>query len=232
MKRLVYVMMLLLLGPICRAAITEHYIASDGTDTWANSTNPATPCSLSTALTSATAGMRCNIKAGTYTRTATDTPAASGTATQPIIWRGCDASWNAITPTRNTPNLLLDTTNYPVLAYNATFGWVAGSINLHILTAIKITGNLSGDMFYVGTDCIIYGCSSTNSSTGGSPTAVRGGTRTIIQFCDFACDGASGGATARGSPPGRRIASGPVTSRPARAMAFTWAAPILSFSTT
>jgi hypothetical protein len=177
-------------------AITEHYVSSDGTDTWANSVSSSTPCSLSTALTSATAGSRVNIKAGTYSRSASDTPAASGSATQPIIWRGCDASWNPISPARNTGNLLLVTTNFPVIAYAATYGWAASAINYHLFQAIKFTGVISGSLLYVSTDSIIYGCSSTNSSTGASAIAIRMGADSTAFYCDAACDGGSGGATA------------------------------------
>ena len=62
-----------------------HYVASDGTDTWANATNSGTPCSLSTAITNAAAGDIVKIKAGTYTRSAADTVAIVGTEDANVV---------------------------------------------------------------------------------------------------------------------------------------------------
>lgn len=68
------------------AAITERYVSSSGTDTYANSSNSATPMSLTTAFANAVANDRINIKAdGTYT---ISSPGVTISAAGPIFWRG------------------------------------------------------------------------------------------------------------------------------------------------
>lgn len=74
-------------------ALTEKYVTTTGTDTYANASNSGTPCSFATALTGATAGHRINVKAGTYANTTTNrATAAAGTTTAPILWRGYNAT--------------------------------------------------------------------------------------------------------------------------------------------
>lgn len=68
------------------AAITERYVSSTGTDTYANSTSSSSPMSLATAITNAVANDRINIKAdGTYSIAS---PGVTISAAGPIFWRG------------------------------------------------------------------------------------------------------------------------------------------------
>lgn len=67
------------------AAITERYVSSSGTDTYANSTNPATPMSFATAVANYAANDCIHVKAdGTYPNTSGYTFATNG----PSYWRG------------------------------------------------------------------------------------------------------------------------------------------------
>jgi len=177
-------------------AITERYVSSSGTDTYANSTSASTPMSLSTAVTNATAGDRINIKAdGTYTRTATDTMAGAGTTTSPLIWRGYTTTIGDATVGRSADGTL-NTANMPLIAYNADFQMTQTGAN-QIFEALNITGNIAGNLLNIGTSgghCI--NCKVSNTSTGGSiAIRLQGTNRTAAINCDASL-GASGGNSA------------------------------------
>lgn len=173
-------------------AITERYVSSSGTDTYANSTSSSTPCSLSTAITSGVAGDRFNIKAdGTYTRSASDTLSAVATATSPIIWRGYTTTLGDATIGRGSGGVL-DTSNMPTIAYNATFR-LNNTGTDHIFESLIITANQSGAALLLGQNAIAYNCKVTNSSTNAAAVAIAVGARGGIIDCDATLDGASGG---------------------------------------
>jgi hypothetical protein len=176
-------------------AITERYVTSTGTDTYANSTNSATPMSLSTAFTNAVAGDRINIKVGTYTRAASDQPTNAGTATSPIIFRGYSSTIGD--GYLGFTNSALVTTNMPTIAYNATFRVTAmGAFT--IWETIKVTGNVSNSLM-TGTganDAMIKSCSVTNASTNAAAAALSVGGRMIAFDNDLILSGASGGSAA------------------------------------
>lgn len=87
MKR-IFLILALGLSVSAHAAWSDHYVTATGSDTYANSTNSSTPCSLTTAVAGYAAGDRINVKAGTYTISADLAFATAGTTTAPVWWRG------------------------------------------------------------------------------------------------------------------------------------------------
>lgn len=180
-------------------ALTNHYVASDGTDTWANSVSSSTPCSLATALSNAAAGDVVNIKSGTYSRTTTaDAATNSGTAISPIVWRGVNTSWNAIanSPYRTNGNGALDVTGFPVISYS-TGNWNFGSRNYHIFDSLVFSSSsgtsAAARIFDIGSYCVARRISLTNPSTNSAACGVRFSDYSIVIDCDFNLSGASGG---------------------------------------
>lgn len=175
--------------------IEWHYVASDGTDTWANSTNSGTPCSLDTALANVTSGKGLYMKAGTYTRSATDTVTADGTATSPIMMVGCDASWNVLTPSRDATTKLLSATNYPVISYGAgNYSWSANGADYWIYHCIKFVGARQGIQATFGASCYGYGCIFINNASNANAIAFStiSVSYIILDNCDFAHTGGDG----------------------------------------
>jgi len=71
-----------------------HYVSNSGTATWANATNPATPCSAATAMANADDDNVVQFATGRYTLVGTDSrsspalnPAYSGSAGHPITFQ-------------------------------------------------------------------------------------------------------------------------------------------------
>ena len=180
-------------------ALTERYVTASGTDTYANSTSSSTPMSLSTAITNGTAGDRINIKAGTYTRSATDTIAGAGTVTSPLIWRGYNSTPGDLdTPVQSTGNLSLTTTNHPLIDFSGNsanrFNWTGAFAiwqNLYIKTAYD--GN---SILMNGANIAAYNCKLENSGTGASGVCLYMTVRSTLFACDISLTGASGGTAA------------------------------------
>lgn len=177
-------------------AITERYVSRTGTDTYANSTSPSTPCSLATAITNAAAGDRFNIlDDGTDWTPGSSTFANNGSATSPIVWRGYASTIGDATIGRSSGGAL-NTTNMPKWAFTSTSVMnVTGTFN--IFEAIDISGTRSGALVTLnGNDSCLVGCRVVNNSTNAAAIAVDGaGSRTMAIDCDIA-SGASGGTCA------------------------------------
>lgn len=108
-------------------ARTTRYVSSSGTDTYANSTSSSTPMSLTTAFANASAGDDIYIKAdGTYSRSATDTPANSGTAANPIRYIGYSSTITDGYQGRTNGNGALVTTSMPLISYSGGNYGLAG----------------------------------------------------------------------------------------------------------
>lgn len=186
-------------------AVTEHYVTTGGTDTYANSTNSGTPCSLSTAFTAlsggaAAAGDRVWLKKGAYTqRSATDTLTTDGTLVSPIVVSGYNTAIGDLdTPTYNADGSL-DTSNYPVIDYAATFRLNAAGSDYIIWRNVKLTSagaGVSSALLTTGSNGVVHQCYSSNPSTNASAMCASVGTNTIVENCDFALTGASGGTAA------------------------------------
>lgn len=187
-------------------SITNHFVTTTGSDTYANSTNSSTPCSLSTALTAmssggtAAAGDRIYLKAGAYTqRSASDTLTIDGTLVSPIVIEGYNSTPGDLnTPTYNADGSL-DTSNYPVIDYAATFRMNASGSNFIIWRNIKFTSagtNNGTAVLTTGTDSVVSQCYVSSPSTNAAAGCITLGTTSIVENCDVALTGASGGAQA------------------------------------
>lgn len=91
-----------------------HYVTTTGTASWANATSPSTPCSLSTAMSNASAGDIVQVGPGVYTGSNNNDrwqvswqPANSGSSGNPIIFF---AEYPAVHNTLNRSELRNGTT--------------------------------------------------------------------------------------------------------------------------
>lgn len=166
-------------------ALTHRYVSSTGTATYAASTDPATMCSLGTAMAGATIGDCFHIKAdGVYTRGATDTLAGNGSIFAPIMWIG----YNAITFDSLRPRAAggsLDVSNFPNINYNSTFRLnVSG--RYHIWAGINIGGSANASLVTLGIEGAIYKCAVNNTSPASGAIAIDSSTSAGVRILD--CD--------------------------------------------
>lgn len=174
-------------------AITEKYVTADGTEAWA--TNDIThPSSLTEAFSSAAAGDRVNIKAGTYTRTANDNPAVYGSAASPIIWRGYNSTIGDLDSQGHNADGTLNTTNFPIIAYNNNYRLSAQLVTYSIWQNIKFTGSVNNALIYSNnTSTVFFRIYCDNANTGASTSAIM---NACVIDCDALLSGGSGGHTA------------------------------------
>ncbi len=186
--------------------LTDRYVTNTGTDTYANSTNIATPMSLTTAFANAVAGDRINIKAGTYSRGANDAPTNAGTATSPIVFRGYSSSIGDGYLGRTNGNGALITTNMPLISYASTFRQ-SGSGVFTLWESLNFLGLTSNPIFTVGSDALVKSCVGENQSTNAAAIGFGcvGNARCCIVDCDCTLSGASGGGYAVGGTATIRI---------------------------
>ena len=184
-------LLFLLFAAVAQGAITERYVTVTGSDTYANSTNIATPMSLTTAFANAAAGDRINVKAGTYTRTGTDTLTNSGgvagTSGSPIIYRGYSSTIGDGDLGRTNGNGALITTNMPLISYNSTFHIVANGNTIFDSIQFSSTYNVSAHgVVDTGLEGVVRSCVVTNLSTGANATGIyiAGGARTLLLNSD------------------------------------------------
>ena len=105
MKKSLYLAILLCFLPAISLAAT-HYISPTGTDTWANSTNIATPCSLATANTNADDDDIVYLRAGTYTTMIS--PANSGSSGHVVTWQNYNGEEVLVAPSTGSAVYLDD----------------------------------------------------------------------------------------------------------------------------
>jgi parallel beta-helix repeat protein len=175
-------------------AITVRYVSSAGTDTYANSTNSATPCSLTTAFANAAAGDHFKIIAdGTYTRSASDTLTMDGTTTSPIVWEGVAPTTFATGAVGRASGGALTTTNMPLIAYDAGFQLNAGGADSHIWIGLRVTANHNSYAMRIGVDSAAVNCLVSNTNTGTSTIGLDlGGARGSAIDCDVSVVGGAG----------------------------------------
>lgn len=157
-------------------ALTERYVSSTGTDTWANATNSATPASWATMLTDAVAGDSVNIKQdGTYTLAASSVMTAAGSTTSPIVLRGYKTTIGDGNTGRTNGNGALTVTNMPVISFDATFKLTV--LGATILESLNISTNNSATSVSLGANCVVRNCkiaNPSNNSAAGIFTATAG----------------------------------------------------------
>lgn len=179
-------------------ARTARYVSATGTDTYANSTNPATPMSLTTAFANASPGDDVYIKAdGTYSRTADDTPSIPGTVTQPIRYVGYSATIGDGYLGRTNGNGPLITTNFPLLSYTSTFRLIGGAVSYLIFENLRITGATTATTAQLGLGpaSAAINCHVTNAANNGNAIALgHSSNRVAVINCDAFCTGANSNA--------------------------------------
>lgn len=169
--------------------MTDKYVTTTGSDTYANASNSGTPMSLTTAFAGWTAGDTIWVKAGTYTRTGTDTPTGDGTIPLPIGLRGYNSTIGDLdSPTYNADGSLV-TTNYPVIAYDATFRLSAAGAEKIIYQNLKITANVSNPTLAMGIQCAVINCYISNSSANSSASCVTLNSDNVMENCDISLVG-------------------------------------------
>lgn len=149
-------------------ARTARYVTSTGTDTYSNSTNPATPMSIATAKTNAAAGDDVWIKKdGTYDLSAGNwTPTNSGTIASPIRFIGYNSTIGDGYLGRSNGGALI-TTNMPVISL-ATRLIDAGSNPYVIFENLNISTSIAAFAVKCGNRGGFYRCAITNSANSAS----------------------------------------------------------------
>lgn len=113
---------------------SAHYVSPTGTDTWANSTNISTPCSISTANSNIQAGDKAILRGGTYT-------ISSGAAINPTNNGTCDPPG---TPETDSCKIIYEAYPGETPLFTANLSSDISGISLTSKKYIKITGTATG----------------------------------------------------------------------------------------
>lgn len=181
------------------AAITEYYVTVTGGATKTGTQEDPFDWATFTARMAggaAAAGDRYNIQEGAYSVGATDTWTNDGSATSPIVLRGCLTDWTPITPTRTSGTGALVTTHYPAITYSSSYLLNASGSDNVIFSALSITTTTRGGAsFMVGTDALVFGCKVSNPYNNSAAAGIQlGGAASSAVLCDADCAGAASSA--------------------------------------
>lgn len=140
-------------------AWTYRYVTHDGTDTWANATNIATPCSIATMAANLAAGDYVYVKkSGQYDFTSDLVLPGGGYTTGMCVIEGYGTTPGDGYQGRNT-DWSLKTDNFPVLSFDAASRFPsAGTHTLYRFLRVQGLAT-TGYVFDPGYYCLLYRCS-------------------------------------------------------------------------
>ena len=129
-----------------------------------------------------------------YTAAATDTLAFSGSTTAPVVVAGYKTYWmDLANPTRaNSGSGALTITNFPVLAYGASYGFVASGSDIIVEWIAATCSKAAAAMNLSGSNEVFFGDSVNNSGVGGTAYSMTSGTGLLMFNCDAIESAATG----------------------------------------
>lgn len=177
-------------------AWTERYIRSDaaggGNGTTDANSGANGAWTLAEGVTNEAAGMRLNVKAGTYASTTTGrTLAATGTTTAPVWWRG----FKTTAGDQDSNNVAVAGTDIPEFTF--TTGQLSVSGAFHVLSNISVTGactTASGQTTMGGANQRAHGCRFANTASNSAARALTlgsGAGGTTFTRCYFTASATS-----------------------------------------
>jgi hypothetical protein len=176
-------------------AITERYVtATAGGGGDGTSGNPWT---LHEAIGAAVEGDRINIKAGTYSMSATEAPTANGSPSSPIIYRGYNSTIGDLDTQGRNSTGDLNTTNFPSIEFSSSYYWNAAGQGYTAYQNLIVKGSYSGPVLKTGASCVVQQVYCENSSTNANADGLQfGGSACTAINCDAKMTGASGARAA------------------------------------
>jgi hypothetical protein len=184
-------------------SITEFYVSTTGGGAH-DGTSEANAWTLSEAITAnnalgagGAAGRRYNVKGAHTARGASDTISRGGSGTSPAIWRGYNSTIGDLDNGTRDQYGVLDTTNFPDIGYNSTFGMTLSESHI-ILMNLDIAPNRNAAGLNASTTSAttLQNCRIVNSNTGGSTYAIHLGLGSRTVNCDLSSGASSGSGAA------------------------------------
>ncbi len=191
-------------------AFTDYYVRADavggGTGLSNTSGDAFTWAELTTRMNAgaAAAGDRYNVKAGTYSLSASSTFSNDGTTASPIVIRGFNSTPGDLDEQGRIGGTGdLDTTNFPSIEFGSTYRFAGASATLVHYMNLKFTGAPNATLADFGSNCFVHQVYADNTSTGANAVAIAIDSNSVVATCDGKLSGGSGGLGAfrfNGSP--------------------------------
>lgn len=162
-------------------AMTTRYVSPSGAATYANSTNLATPMSISTAAASVLGGDDLRLLPGTYNLAAALTFATVATVAAPVFVRAADAAGAPLDPTWNADGTL-NMTGLPLISCSGGSTRPIFGSNYYV-RSLNITGAGSPRHMSGWTDGTMENCRLVN--TGNGSTLECAFARFYVRNCDI-----------------------------------------------